>query len=730
MPQFPVTFTSSAAQTVTSGATFVVNLTVDFGPPLFTISGGADAAKFSVDSASGLLQFIAAPNFAAPSDANVDNVYEVTIGVTVAPFGVGSQSLLVTVIASSFDISAPVVSFTNRVIYDISAPTVNLTNRVINDISTPVVNFTNRVFAPFSPSVSFTNIINAAELGSRFKLMVMLGGVDMSAPLTGDVRVPFGGSEARLVEFTLMPFSGVIDPYAWIDSSVTINVLTFDSAGSQLTNNRIFTGKVDVPVYDPSSGLTKFECTDGLQQSFEAQTFDQIALQIGGRYSDVCKGEPLEDEKWPYAQDRMDSMPASFQFDSYGVLKKGDWQAKATADITLNDGDIIHDSIDLSLVSSRRLINAVNINFNVRYARKWQREIGGEWIYPRTFSQYLSENTTLPNRQMVLDSLASQWLLKSVKWTKLPPSGNYFNAESDEVSWVMSDSLRQQLIFGAGFVLSRRWLQDVTENYSIQVKSPASIGVNGVVAEDVSYAFDFDVDDDFEGGLNQQSSTGITDMTDDIDTEKGYEYAPPQAGSIAIDATNYILDPAERAEYDNAILTAQDLAKVRVLKSHRDNTVSCATLFNPDIDCTKTVSINHSKVVCKGVVKSGEHVFDVLEGIAHTHIDVAIYQPNIPAQADDLIAVPGAPNVTPDVSAQQIVMGNHFGGKAEVPFDEEWQGYVGNWTTREFPSEWYSEQFRVDIPAVEEAARDAQEFSAESSINIAIPQDNLIITAG
>ena len=44
----------------------------------FSIVGGADQAKFAITS-GGVLSFIAAPNFEAPTDANGDNVYVVTV---------------------------------------------------------------------------------------------------------------------------------------------------------------------------------------------------------------------------------------------------------------------------------------------------------------------------------------------------------------------------------------------------------------------------------------------------------------------------------------------------------------------------------------------------------------------------------------------------------------------------------------------------------------------------
>ena len=45
----------------------------------FSISGGADAAQFSIDGATGVLTFMSAPNFANPSDADTNNVYEVEL---------------------------------------------------------------------------------------------------------------------------------------------------------------------------------------------------------------------------------------------------------------------------------------------------------------------------------------------------------------------------------------------------------------------------------------------------------------------------------------------------------------------------------------------------------------------------------------------------------------------------------------------------------------------------
>lgn len=49
------------------------------GTLTYTIVGGADAARFQINAASGALSFITAPDFEAPADANHDNRYEVVV---------------------------------------------------------------------------------------------------------------------------------------------------------------------------------------------------------------------------------------------------------------------------------------------------------------------------------------------------------------------------------------------------------------------------------------------------------------------------------------------------------------------------------------------------------------------------------------------------------------------------------------------------------------------------
>ena len=62
----------------------------------FSLVGGADQSKFSI-TGIGALSFITAPNFEAPTDANADNVYLVTVQASDGIGGTTLQSISVTV---------------------------------------------------------------------------------------------------------------------------------------------------------------------------------------------------------------------------------------------------------------------------------------------------------------------------------------------------------------------------------------------------------------------------------------------------------------------------------------------------------------------------------------------------------------------------------------------------------------------------------------------------------
>jgi hypothetical protein len=65
----------------------------------YSISGGADAALFEIDAASGALRFKSAPLVATPADSGHDNVYEVEVMAADGKGGIDKQVLSVKILA-------------------------------------------------------------------------------------------------------------------------------------------------------------------------------------------------------------------------------------------------------------------------------------------------------------------------------------------------------------------------------------------------------------------------------------------------------------------------------------------------------------------------------------------------------------------------------------------------------------------------------------------------------
>jgi len=90
----------------TTAATTVTATDADGSGLTYSISGGDDAALFTVDAVTGALSFLSAPDHEAPTDANHDNVYQVTVSVS---DGVASDSQALAVTVADLNDTAPVI---------------------------------------------------------------------------------------------------------------------------------------------------------------------------------------------------------------------------------------------------------------------------------------------------------------------------------------------------------------------------------------------------------------------------------------------------------------------------------------------------------------------------------------------------------------------------------------------------------------------------------------------
>lgn len=97
----------SIAENITA-ATTVAATDADPGTTIsYSINGGADAAKFSINSTTGVLTFITAPDFENPSDADANNTYLVTVR---ASDGTLTDDQAITITITNANDNTPVIT--------------------------------------------------------------------------------------------------------------------------------------------------------------------------------------------------------------------------------------------------------------------------------------------------------------------------------------------------------------------------------------------------------------------------------------------------------------------------------------------------------------------------------------------------------------------------------------------------------------------------------------------
>ncbi|MBI5953696.1 MAG: cadherin domain-containing protein [Chloroflexi bacterium] len=122
--------TSGNAISVSENTTAVLNVTatdadIPSQPLTYSIVGGADAARFAINSSTGELTFVSAPDFDLPSDAGADNAYNITVQASDGEL-VGVQDVTVTIVPVNDN--APVIT-------SIANPSVAENNPVVTTVT-------------------------------------------------------------------------------------------------------------------------------------------------------------------------------------------------------------------------------------------------------------------------------------------------------------------------------------------------------------------------------------------------------------------------------------------------------------------------------------------------------------------------------------------------------------------------------------------------------------------
>lgn len=93
-PVFTSSTTANTSENTTSTG-YTAAATTDTNAITYSLTGGVDVAKFSINATTGVLSFQTAPDFESPSDADSNNTYVVEISATDSQ--INSSSIVVTI---------------------------------------------------------------------------------------------------------------------------------------------------------------------------------------------------------------------------------------------------------------------------------------------------------------------------------------------------------------------------------------------------------------------------------------------------------------------------------------------------------------------------------------------------------------------------------------------------------------------------------------------------------
>jgi hypothetical protein len=523
-----------------------------------------------------------------------------------------------------------------------------------------------------------------------WSLSVSVNGAQQA--VTGQVVVDAEEGSARVAHFS------VYGPPAFgIGASVLIDIAATSGSG------RLFTGEIDEPQYDPRQRVTTYQCSDPLKRRIDKLTREQIDLLTPGAAwsADV---DNSDSQGWDYFQQRMESTPASYELDAYGMGRLTAWSAGAmwpTISKALDNSE----SIDLARADTLR--NRIVISADYRWVRLAKRLQEFSWVPWYSLCEYLQQTLQYPLQSMIEQAAdGTGWDVEDMA-TIHPPPSEFLLCNSEKIGWVISPERRQQLVVRASLTLGKRFSRAMQAGYSITLEAPESITRHGVYMERSSASLAVDYDD-----------STWRDGTDD---------AP---GSAATDPNgDEVYDQGDDARFALWMQTVIAQARTQILSAHRQTTVQIDVPIAPDIGCHHRVPIDIPAITSTGKLIQCVHTIDVDAGRAVTTLKQAISEGG---GADGNLSVPDSPDSaaigTLSAPSQRVDLGTHIGGQQSSPlYDDSWDGYIGNATYPYPGSQIYDVAFKIKAPELDNGLQDSADISESPSYQIGVPDDQMII---
>lgn len=540
----------------------------------------------------------------------------------------------------------------------------------------------------------------------NWRVRVLVDGVDLTSQVTGMIDVDLEEGAAGVGGFVLYLPPGPVVPDDWKGKPVQIDFISRNRDGV-ITEQRLFTGKIEMPEWDPTWRLLACDCSDQLQQRVEGMTIEAIDALTGGHWSADLFEPVTGRSRWDYAQERMESRPASLDCSPTGEVRVTNWAAAATPHFVFGPGTTLFESVQIDLQPLGAAINRLEIEAGYRFPRLWQHIQGFGWTHPHAsstgipgFCEWRTWSSDLPTTEMIEDAItgAGLTMVGRVGGFKLPLSMG--DPCGDGVPWINQfDNLWLSATASGG----RRWVQQVTESYKLLLTATGGEDeATQVIARDSgSVAIESSQADEWE---SSKPVSGVPDSTD-------------------------LSDEVRRT---SALLTLLWGGAVQLLSAHRGTTLSwqVPTDLALGVDLVHTLRLE-DKALAQGKCRRIEHRIDIEGGTAITTISVAISRGG---GVGDPLTAPARPDTSLEPVSGGAVLATQLGGRLNdpytglsiPPYDDARLGFSGNWdATDDLSAEQFPRRFKVEAVEIPEIYRDERAGEVTAHYRVAIPNDLL-----
>lgn len=585
---------------------------------------------------------------------------------------------------------------------------------------------------PIAISVVSPLVFSAGQYAIRWSPVVVIGGVNVSARLSGQIDISAGEDSARLATLQVIPASSA-DLASYEGQPVTIDVVLFRTG--QTATYRLFTGVVESREFLVSDRVVTLSCRDGYQERPKAcQSAAEVEALFGGLAYPSAALLPWSDatpDPAAYFNGLLDSLLGTVFIDSSGIWRARPWSIGSPAE-TFSAGQIFDGSLTVIDPARADLPVEITATMTHRFPRLHAVDIPVMWEAVERV-RFVVDGLPTASKSMIQSALdgLSEWHIKGTPTLVSPLPGSWPVIVGGATVYYLVDAADAPLMCESmEATLYRRWYQEVEATYTVTLPVGGSSDRTESVATSIASEFDtgrWESSPSSDSGVSLYQANAPASPS----TPTGYEALLPPwpPGNGALDHYADITLPALQDAAEHTVARALRQAAA----GKRQRRVRFERQLDPRWEIGDVLGVSAYGVSAVGQLAEIEHVLDMDTGDIATTMTLAVPDGTGTTTAFTATVTPPAAGMTHAYGS--LVLGNPVGAAFEtpaVPDESTLLGYLSNVVSTsdnyDASKPVYQPQFRIVMPPIAAAVRDPAKLTGGLSVSYSIAAGSLSIT--